>query len=239
MTNIDFLRAKSDNIGTAHIQVPSLLVDTNYVLGYEGGTIITDLTLPSYSGFTGNSGMTGAIGITGATGGQGIDGNITTGYSGSTGLTGATGVTGFSNTGMTGQTGNIGSQGIIGIFYGPTGMTGLTGNSGMTGLSGSEPIGMTGMTGVLNGTFALIWSGIINAGLLLGCPAIHAPMYAKVVGTISGSIAISGDSGQILILDSTSSDNYDYFQYNINHGNLTSDGSSSATLSIYGFIFKP
>ena len=90
MPDKEFMKIKSDNLGVAHIQVPSLLTDAYYTLGGLSGTILTDTSLPGLSGFVGNTGATGATGATGPigpTGNQGNDGNL-----GNTGLTGPTGV---------------------------------------------------------------------------------------------------------------------------------------------------
>ena len=45
MTNRDFLKALSDGSGIAHIQVPTLLTDQNYVLPVTGGTLLTDASI--------------------------------------------------------------------------------------------------------------------------------------------------------------------------------------------------
>ena len=93
MANKDFILAKSDSAGKAHIQVPSLSSDRYYTLPGVSGTFITDTTLPGLSGFTGNTGATGMTGSFGPTGNQGSDGLV--GPKGNTGMTGMTGMTGL------------------------------------------------------------------------------------------------------------------------------------------------
>ena len=73
MSNKDFIVAKSDSVGSAHVQVPSLGWDINYILPAEGGTFLTDITGPGATGATGDP---GAIGATGATGQEGAPSNM-------------------------------------------------------------------------------------------------------------------------------------------------------------------
>ena len=184
MANQEFFKSKSDNLGVAHVQVPSLLVDTNYVLGGVSGTILTDLSLLNLPGYVGNTGMTGSIGVTGPTGTTGNEGNYLTGLTGLTGMTGATGMIGFGNTGMTGMTGMTGATGATGPTAVPTGNTGNSGGTGLTGATGMS--GQTGITGLTGGvTPPIIWSGTINVGSptgifgLPGFPINFIPSFAK------------------------------------------------------------
>jgi len=74
MANKDFLKVKSDDLGVAHIQVPSLSADQTYILPISGGTLLTDASLIGPTGSTGPTGMTGATGPQGNNGNQGNDG---------------------------------------------------------------------------------------------------------------------------------------------------------------------
>jgi len=115
MTDKDFIKVKSDGLGWAHIQVPTLNTDTNYVLPIGGGTILTNCALIGATGGTGNTGPVGPTGLKGNQGNQGSQG-----LKGVTGGTGANGYNGY--TGATGPTGGSG-------YTGPTGATGITGTT--------------------------------------------------------------------------------------------------------------
>ena len=132
MSNKDFIKVKSDGPGWAHVQVPTLLVDTNYVLSNAGGTILTNAALIGDTGATGPTGIAGATGVKGNQGNKGEKGNT-----GSTGAVGATGsAANFGSTGHTGNTG-IGIQGNTGNT-GPTGTPGTAANFGATGNTGPQ-----------------------------------------------------------------------------------------------------
>ena len=143
MTNKDFIKVKSDGPGWAHIQVPTLNMDANYVLPIGGGTILTNCALIGATGGTGNTGPVGPTGLKGNQGNQGDQGDQ--GDQGLIGVTGSTGNTGIQ--GIPGSATNFGATGLTGMtgITGPTGATGMTGKTGATGMTG-----MTGMTGSNN-----------------------------------------------------------------------------------------
>lgn len=124
--------------------------------GSIGPSGVTGRTGPT--GVTGNTGPVGSS-VTGPTGPQGPltgpTGPIGTGPTGATGpLTGPTGPFGTGPTGATGVTGNTGPNG------GPTGPTGSTGATSPTGPTGVAGDGIKGVEFVIDGSGAVITTGI-------------------------------------------------------------------------------
>ena len=154
MTNKDFIKVKSDGPGWAHVQVPTLNVDTDYVLPAGGGTLLTNTAL---IGATGGTGSTGAVGPTGLRGNQGNQGYGATGMTGMTGPYGApTGMTGKTGmTGITGQTGAVGSMtaansATLTAITNPTQIA-WTGSSGATAPTGGFNTDLTLYNQIISG----------------------------------------------------------------------------------------